>query len=353
MSTTADGSTASAPPMSSSTATTTAASAAAATTAADPAATAATGAAGPDSPGSATGPRRAMGWRLRFAVLCLVWGFSFLFIKVGNRGFAPLQVTLGRVGFGALVLVVMLLVTRERLPRSARVWGHLAVAALLLNVLPFSLFAYSELTIPSTLAGICNATSPLWGMLLSLVALSEDRPTRRRVAGLGVGFLGVLTVLGAWQGFSGTDLTGTAMALGASLSYPIGWIYVRRTLAGTGQSHLSMTSAQLLLATAQLAVLTPLFSPMPTSFPVVPLLAVFALGALGTGFAFLLQYGLVAEVGPTTAQMVTYFIPVIGTAAGVTLLDEQLSWNTPVGALIVLAGAALTQSRPRRTAPSP
>ncbi|MFH8585346.1 DMT family transporter [Streptomyces celluloflavus] len=352
MSTTADGSTASAPPMSSSTATTTAASAAA-TTAADPAATAATGAAGPDSPGSATGPRRAMGWRLRFAVLCLVWGFSFLFIKVGNRGFAPLQVTLGRVGFGALVLVVMLLVTRERLPRSARVWGHLAVAALLLNVLPFSLFAYSELTIPSTLAGICNATSPLWGMLLSLVALSEDRPTRRRVAGLGVGFLGVLTVLGAWQGFSGTDLTGTAMALGASLSYPIGWIYVRRTLAGTGQSHLSMTSAQLLLATAQLAVLTPLFSPMPTSFPVVPLLAVFALGALGTGFAFLLQYGLVAEVGPTTAQMVTYFIPVIGTAAGVTLLDEQLSWNTPVGALIVLAGAALTQSRPRRTAPSP
>nr|WP_244933826.1 DMT family transporter [Streptomyces kasugaensis] len=339
--------------MSSSTATTTAASAAAATNAADPAATAATGAAGPDSPGSATGPRRAMGWRLRFAVLCLVWGFSFLFIKVGNRGFAPLQVTLGRVGFGALVLVVMLLVTRERLPRSARVWGHLAIAALLLNVLPFSLFAYSELTIPSTLAGICNATSPLWGMLLSLVALSEDRPTRRRVAGLGVGFLGVLTVLGAWQGFSGTDLTGTAMALGASLSYPIGWIYVRRTLAGTGQSHLSMTSAQLLLATAQLAVLTPLFSPMPTSFPVVPLLAVFALGALGTGFAFLLQYGLVAEVGPTTAQMVTYFIPVIGTAAGVTLLDEQLSWNTPVGALIVLAGAALTQSRPRRTTPSP
>ncbi|MFE5738634.1 DMT family transporter [Streptomyces celluloflavus] len=352
MSTTADGSTASAPPVSSSTATTTAASAAAATTAADPAATAATGAAGPDSPGSA-GPRRAMGWRLRFAVLCLVWGFSFLFIKVGNRGFAPLQVTLGRVGFGALVLVVMLLVTRERLPRSARVWGHLAVAAVLLNVLPFSLFAYSELTIPSTLAGICNATSPLWGMLLSLVALSEDRPTRRRVAGLGVGFLGVLTVLGAWQGFSGTDLTGTAMALGASLSYPIGWIYVRRTLAGTGHSHLSMTSAQLLLATAQLAVLTPLFSPMPTSFPVVPLLAVFALGALGTGFAFLLQYGLVAEVGPTTAQMVTYFIPVIGTAAGVTLLDEQLSWNTPVGALIVLAGAALTQSRPRRTTPSP
>ncbi|MFB6571843.1 DMT family transporter [Streptomyces noursei] len=291
--------------------------------------------------------RRTVAWRVRFAVLCLVWGFSFLFIKVGTEGFAPLQVTLGRVAFGALVLLVFLAIKRERLPRSARTWGHLTVAAFLLNALPFSLFAYSELTIPSTLASICNATSPLWGMALSVVALSEDRPTRRRVAGLGIGFLGVLTVLGAWQGFSGTDLTGTAMALGASLSYPVGWIYVRRTLARDQHSHLAMSSAQLLLATAQLAVVTALFTPLPTSFPLVPLLAVFALGALGTGVAFLLQYGLVAEVGPTTAQMVTYFIPVIATASGVALLNEHLTWNTPLGALIVLAGAALTQSKPR------
>ncbi|MFE0379729.1 DMT family transporter [Streptomyces inhibens] len=305
-------------------------------------------------PGSGTARRgRALGWPIRFAALCLVWGFSFLFIKVGTHGFAPLQVTLGRVAFGALVLLTMLVIKRERLPRSARTWGHLTVAAFFLNALPFSLFAYSELTIPSTLAGICNATSPLWGMGLSVVALSEDRPTRRRVAGLGIGFLGVLTVLGAWQGFAGTDLAGTAMALGASLSYPIGWIYVRRTLAGAPHSHLSMSGTQLLLATVQLAVVTPLFTTAPTSYPLVPLLAVFALGALGTGFAFLLQYGLVAEIGPTTAQMVTYFIPVIATAAGVAVLDEQLSWNTPVGALIVLAGAALTQSKPRSAGPSP
>ncbi|MFF8788054.1 DMT family transporter [Streptomyces sp. NPDC015125] len=290
---------------------------------------------------------RARGWPLRFAVLSLVWGFSFLFIKVGTQGFAPLQVTLGRVAFGALVLLIIVVIKRERLPRSPRVWAHLTVAAFFLNALPFSLFAYSELTIPSTLAGICNATSPLWGMALSVIALSEDRPSRRRVAGLGLGFLGVLTVLGAWQGFAGTDLTGTAMALGASLSYAIGWIYVRRTLAGVPHSHLSLSSAQLLLATAQLAVVTPLFTTAPAGYPVIPLLAVFALGALGTGLAFLIQYGLVAEIGPTTAQMVTYFIPVIATAAGVALLHEQLSWNTPVGALVVLAGAALTQSKPR------
>ncbi|WP_256962422.1 DMT family transporter [Streptomyces sp. NRRL B-24572] len=284
-------------------------------------------------------------WRVRFGALALIWGFSFLFIKVGTEGFAPFQVTFGRLFFGTAVLAVAIVVKRDRLPRGARVWGHLTVAAFLLNALPFSLFSYAELTIPSTLAGICNATTPLWGMLLSLVALSEDRPTRVRAAGLGIGFVGVLTVLGAWQGFSGLDVTGTALALLASFSYAVGWIYVRRTLSGTGASHLSLAGSQVGLATLQLAVVTPLFTSVPESVELMPLLAVIALGALGTGYAMLLQYGVVAEVGPTTAAMVTYFIPVIATAAGVAVLDERLTWNTPVGALVVLAGAALTQTR--------
>ena len=302
---------------------------------------------------SGSAPERArprLDWRLRFGALSLIWGFSFLLIKVGTQGYAPFQVTLGRLAFGTAVLAVAMAVRREGLPRGARTWGHLAVAGFLLNALPFSLFAFAELTIPSTLAGICNATSPLWGMALSMVALSEDRPTRVRVAGLGVGFLGVLTVLGAWQGFQGLDARGTALALLASLSYPVGWIYVRRTLAGSSHSNLSLTGGQLLLATIQLAVVTPLFTTMPTGFAVGPLLAIVALGTLGTGLAVLVQYGIVAEVGPTTGQMVTYFVPVIAAAAGVVLLGETLTWSTPVGAVIVLAGAALTQVRPKRPA---
>ncbi|MFJ9058259.1 DMT family transporter [Streptomyces sp. NPDC102409] len=298
-------------------------------------------------------PRRVLDWRVRFAALSLIWGFSFLLIKVGTDGYAPFQVTFGRLLSGTAVLAVAMAVRRERLPRSGRTWGHLFVAAFFLNALPFSLFAYAELTIPSTLAGICNATSPLWGMALSLVALSEDRPTRRRVAGLGLGFIGVLTVLGAWQGFSGLDASGTAMALLASLSYPVGWIYVRRTLAGTGTSTLALTGSQLFLGTLQLALVVPAFTSIPGRFPVLPTLAVVALGALGTGLAVLLQYGLVEDVGPTTAQTVTYVIPVIATAAGVMLLGERLSWNTPVGALVILAGAALTGSRTRGSAGTP
>ncbi|KAB7836847.1 DMT family transporter [Streptomyces mobaraensis] len=287
----------------------------------------------------------AVDWRVRFGALALVWGFSFLFIRLGTDGYAPLFVSLGRMLFGTAVLAAALLAKRERLPRSARTWAHLTVAAFLLNALPFSLFAYSELRIPSSLAGICNATTPLWGMVFSLVALSEDRPTRRRFAGLLLGFAGVLVVLGAWNGFSGQDPWGTVMALTASASYAIGWIYVRRTLSGTGDSHLSLSTGQLLVGTAQLAVVAPLAAPLPSAFHPVSLLAIAALGALGTGIAMLVQYGLVAEVGPTTAALSTYFIPVVATAAGAALLGEELTWNTPVGALIVLAGAALTQSR--------
>ncbi|GGO84462.1 DMT family transporter [Wenjunlia tyrosinilytica] len=284
-------------------------------------------------------------WRLKFVALGLIWGLSFLFIKVGTQAFAPLQVTLGRMAFGAVVLIGAAAFKREGLPRDLRTWGHLTIAAVLLNALPFSLFAYSELYIPSTLAGICNATTPLFSLLVALVALRDERPTGRRTFGMALGFAGVLVVLGAWQGFAGVDMGGTAMALIASASYAIGWAYVRRFLSGTGRSSLSLSSAQLLIGTAQLAVLTPLFTSAPTSFPLDATLSVFALGALGTGLAFLLQYGLVRDAGATVGTMVTYLIPIVATVAGVVLLDERLTWNLPVGAVIILSGAFLAQNR--------
>lgn len=301
----------------------------------------------PATPPAPASRRALLDWRVRFAALGTVWGFSFLLIKVGTDGFAPLQVTLGRMAFGSAVLVAALAVRHERLPRGTRTWAHIAVAAFFVNALPFSLFAYAELHISSSLAGICNATSPLWAMLIALVALREDRPTRRRVAGLGVGFAGVLIVLGAWRGSAGQDPLGTVLALLAAACYAVGWIYVRRTLTGNGHSHLSLAGAQLLLGTAQSAVATALFTSAPTAFPAGPLLAVVTLGVLGTGLAMLVQHGLVADVGPTTANTVTYVIPVVATAAGVALLGEELTWNTPVGAAVILAGAALSRGRRR------
>lgn len=284
-------------------------------------------------------------WRLKFVVLGVIWGFSFFFIKIGTEGFAPLQVTVGRVTFGSVVLLAALLLRGESLPRGLGTWGHLAVTSILISALPFSLFAYAELHISSTLAGICNATTPLFGLLVALVALRDERPTRRRVTGMVLGFAGVMVVLGAWQGFAGVHAGGTSMALLASSCYAVGWAYVRRFLSGRGLSSLSMTSAQLLIAAGLLTVAVLLLTEPPTRFPVDSSLSVLCLGAVGTGLALLLQHSLVRDAGATIGTMVTYLMPIVATAAGVLLLDERLTWNLPVGAAVILVGAALAQHR--------
>ncbi|BCJ28899.1 transporter [Actinocatenispora sera] len=290
------------------------------------------------------------GGLVRFGLLALIWGLSFLFIKLGDEGFSPIQVTLGRLVFGTGTLLLILLVRRDRLPRGRRVWFHLAVAGLILNAIPFSLFAYAEQHTSSTLAGICNATTPLWTVVVALLALPDERPDRRRTAGLAVGFLGVLLVLGAWRGAVSGDLLGAGMAIAAAGCYGIGWVYLRRFLTGTPNSALALSAGQLLAAAVEVALVAPLLTGLPRHVAPLPLLAVATLGTFGTGIAYVLQYGLIRNGGAVLAATVTYLIPIVAAAAGIGLLHEHPSWNQPVGALVVLAGAALSQLRPRRPA---
>ena len=283
---------------------------------------------------------RTVDWRIRFVVLAAIWGASFLFIKVAIEALTPVQVSFGRCLFGAAAVGVILTVRREPLPRDPRVWGHLAVAALLVNVVPFTLFGYAEQRIPSALAGICNAATPLFTVAVAVLALPDERPTRRRAAGLALGFGGVLVVLGVWNGVFGHDAAGTFMALGAALCYGLGWTYVRRFLTGS-HSPYALTTAQLIAASVQLLVVTAAASPMPAHLPVRVVLSVAALGALGTGAAYVLQHGLIRDAGATVASTVTYVAPVVAVLIGVTLLGEHLTWNEPAGAAIIIAGAVL------------
>jgi drug/metabolite transporter (DMT)-like permease len=287
------------------------------------------------------------GWRLQYLTLALIWGLSFLFIKEGLRAFAPMQITLGRVAIGAAVLVAMLLARRERLPRGHRTWAHLSVAAVLNNVIPFSLFGYAEQRIGSGLAGICNASAPLFAALVALAMLPDERLSPRRAAGLATGFIGVFVVLGAWAGLNGHDLTGTLMALGGGLCYGVGFPYTRRFLTGTGFSSLSLAAGQLLCGTVVLAVITPVLTSAPTRWPAAAVGCVVLLGALGTGLAYLLNYGIISAAGATIATTVAYVLPLVSVLAGIVVLGERLTWNEPVGAAIIVAGAALTQARPR------
>jgi drug/metabolite transporter (DMT)-like permease len=287
------------------------------------------------------------GWRLQYLTLALIWGMSFLFIKEGLRAFAPMQITLGRVAIGAAVLAAVLLARRERLPRGGRTWAHLSVAAMLNNVIPFSLFGYAEQRIPSGLAGICNASAPLFAAVVALAMLPDERLGARRAAGLATGFAGVFVVLGAWAGLDGQDLTGTLMALGGGLCYGIGFPYTRRFLTGTGFSSLSLAAGQLLCGTVVLAVVTPVLTSAPAHWSATAVLCVVLLGALGTGLAYLLNYGIISAAGATIAATVAYLLPLVSVLAGIVILGERLTWNEPVGAAIIVAGAALTQARPR------
>lgn len=299
-------------------------------------------------------------WHLQFVLLAAIWGLSFVFIKIGDGGLAPLQVALGRMVFGSAVLIAVLAVRRESLPRDPRTWGHLAVAALLLNAVPFSLFAYGELRVSSVMAGIWNATTPLLTLPVAMLVLRDERLTRARAAGLAVGFAGVLVVLGIWRGFGGGDTAGSLLCLAAGGSYALGFPYARRNLAGRPESALALSAAQLLCGTAELALITPFLTGPPTAVTPQVVASVIALGALGTGIAYVLSYSIIRDAGATVASTVTYLIPVFFTVAGVLLLHEPLSWNQPIGALIVIAGAALshgslgiTRPRPRRGRPAP
>ena len=264
---------------------------------------------------------------------------SFVLIKIGNRGFTPVQVSFGRMLFGLLALTPVLLAQRARLPRDRRTWLHLGVAAVLVTSAPFTLFAFGEQHVSSLLAGIWNGTTPLFVLVVVLLTLPDERPTRERALGLALGFAGVLVVLGAWRGIGGGELVGSAACLAAAILYGIGFPYLRRYLATGGLSVPVLAFGQLAMGTLQLALILPFAGGLPGAIPAGPLAAVVTLGAIGTGAAYLLNYSIIRDAGATAASTVTYLVPVFATIAGVALLGERLTWNEPAGGAAGAAGS--------------
>ncbi|MEV4758854.1 DMT family transporter [Micromonospora sp. NPDC049559] len=307
-------------------------------------------------------PESVKRWLPGFFALALIWGASFLFIKIGVRELHPFYVTLGRVAAGAITLLIALAVLRQRLPRDPRLWLHMIVVAGIGTVIPFTLFGYGEQRVSSMLAGIWNATTPLMVLPLSVLAFRTERMTGRKAAGFGLGFLGVLVVLGVWRGVGGVELTGQLMCLGAAFCYGLVIPYQKRFVAGRPESGLALSAAQLVVGTAQLAIVAPLVAgapPAPTRLSLDVIASVLALGALGTGIAFVINMRNIRIAGASTASMVTYLVPVFAVVFGALALDERLAWYQPVGAVIVLAGVAVSQGlvparrRPDRAAPEP
>jgi drug/metabolite transporter (DMT)-like permease len=282
-------------------------------------------------------------WRPRFVLLALIWGSSFLSIKVAVDVLAPVDVAFARVAMGAIVLLIALAVTRQPLPAGRRVWGHLFVIGLVGNSIPFALLAEGETRISSVLAGIWNATTPLLVLVVATFMLPDERPTPRRIAGLMAGFAGVLVVLGPWRSVGGGELAGQLMCLGAAACYGIAFPYTRRFVAGRPDSGMALSAGQLIWSSVQLGVVAAFVGGTPSHLPLDVILAMLALGVFGTGFAYILNYAIVRMAGATTASTVTYLVPVVSTALGIIVLNEQLEWNQPVGAALVLASVAYSE----------
>jgi drug/metabolite transporter (DMT)-like permease len=276
-------------------------------------------------------------------LLALIWGSSFLFIKVAVKWLAPIDVAFVRVALGASVLLVVLAVTRRRLPAGRQVWGHLFVIALFGNSIPFALLAEGETRISSVLAGIWNASTPLLTLVVATFMLPEERPTPRRVAGLMGGFAGVLVVLGPWRSVGGTELAGQLMCLGAAACYGIAFPYTRRFVAGRPDSGVALSAGQLIWSSAQLGVVAIFVGSVPGRLPLDAVGAMLGLGVLGTGAAYILNYAVVRLAGATTASTVTYLVPLVSTALGIVVLSEALEWNQPAGAALVLASVAFSE----------
>lgn len=291
-------------------------------------------------------------WQLSFVALAVIWGCSFWWIKLGLTFLHPVEVAFGRLLVGALTLLTVSAAARVRLPRSRQTWRHLAVVALLLNSVPFTLFAIGETQVSSVLAGILNATTPLAALLVILVAYPEEQPSRGQVLGLGIGFVGVLVVLNVWQGFDVGQGVGIVACLAAVACYGVAFPYARRNLTSTGESPLALASGQVLLGAGfllPLVVCQALLAPPDRGEPSVGgLLGMLSLGCLGSGLAYVLNFRIIAAVGAATASAVTYLTPVFAVVVGASMLGEPVRWSEPIGTVIVLVGVAMSQGRVQR-----
>ncbi|GAA1645301.1 DMT family transporter [Kribbella alba] len=294
----------------------------------------------PDKP-----PVRA--WLPTMLLLAAIWGCSFLFISVGVRELHPAYLALGRVVAGALVLLIILAIKRESLPREPRIWAHTFVLGAIGSALPWTLFGYGEQRVPSLLAGIWNGITPLVVLPIAVLVFRTEKFTLQRAVGLLLGFVGMMVVLGAWQLHGGADLTGQLLCMAAACSYGVAIPYQKRFIAGSKLSGTALSAGLLLCATVQLAVVAPIVAghapPLPWSLSFEVVASVVALGALGSGIAFVLNLRIIRLIGASMTSMVTYVMPIFAIIVGVLVLDEHLTWYQPVGALIVLTGVAVSQ----------
>lgn len=288
---------------------------------------------------------KSASWLGLYIALGIVWGCSFIFIKLGLEFLTPFGVAFGRCALGALALLIYLRFKKLSLVRDRAMIGHLWVVALLLNVIPGIFFAWAETEVTSILAGIINAVTPLMTLIAIILVTRKERPTAPQVIGLLLGFIGVLTVLGAWQGLGDNPLWAVLVLLAAVTCYGFSFPYSRRFILPAELAPEVMAATQVLLGALTLLPLFLINGIAKDEYRPGPVLAMIALGVFGSGFAYIWNFTIMRAAGSAIASSVTYVTPVVAVIVGLIFLQEKLHWYEPVGACVVLLGAAIAQGR--------
>lgn len=285
---------------------------------------------------------------LMLLVLSMLWGGGFMFIKIALRGgIAPFSIVACRVGVGALALGAILYVTRTRLPRSLAVWRAFFIMGALNNLVPWMMVAWAQTQIPSALAAILNAPTPLITAVLAHFLTADEKLTRQKFTGVVAGILGVALVVGPGV-LGGMDKTAMAQLICASatLSYAASGIY--------GRVFGSMNVAPIAAAFGQQLMVACVIIPValvvdePWSLPMPQLSAfgaVLALGVIGTALPYILFYRLLAEAGATNLMLVNLLIPGWAVALGAIVLGERLPPTAFAGMALVAFGLAIIDGR--------
>lgn len=299
---------------------------------------------------------KAMGateWAL-LLVLSVLWGGSFFFISVAVTALPPLTIMLLRVGLAAAVLIVVLQVRREPLPRGLAAWGALAVMGLMNNVIPQTLIVWGQTHIPGGLASILNATTPLFGVIVAHLFTADEKITRAKLAGLAVGFAGVAIMMGPEAlGGLGSNVLAQAGILLASLFYGLSGVWGRR-FRRLGITPLATASGQLMASTAMMLPLVLLFEPLHgLPMPGVPAIAaVVALAVVSTALAYVIFFRILSTAGATNLLLVTFLIPVSAILLGFLFMNEQLELRHFIGMAGIAAGLAAIDGRLLRRTPA-
>jgi len=284
-------------------------------------------------------------WLPIYLALGLVWGCSFIFIKLGLEFLTPVGVAFGRCALGAMTLLLIAKVRGISLPTERRTWFILWIVSLLLNVFPGILFAFAEERVTTVLAGIINACTPLSTLIFILFVFRSEKISRHQIFGLIIGGIGVLTVLGIWKGIGANSAVGAIALLVAITCYGLSFPIIKKYLTPLNLKAEALAASQVTAATVTLLPFYLIDGIAKAEYRTGPILAMIALGVFGSGLAYIWTFQIVERAGSSVASSVTYLTPVVAVFVGWLFLGEHISWHEPVGGAIVLLGAATSQGR--------